>query len=40
MMGLTVLVLLLVVLELGATLLSSVVGFLYPAYMSFKALES
>ena len=39
-MGLTLLVLLLVVLELDATLLSSVVGFLYPAYMSFKALES
>ena len=40
MMGVTVLVLLLVILELGASMIAGVVGFLYPAYMSFKALES
>ena len=29
-----------VVLEIGASFLAGVVGFLYPAYQSFKALES
>ena len=34
------LVVLLVALNVGSYLLSSVVGFLYPSYMSFKAIKS
>ena len=33
-------VVLLIFLNVGAYLLSSVVGFLYPSYMSFKAIKS
>jgi len=39
-MGGLVLAVLLVVLNMGAMLVTSIVGFLYPAYMSFKALET
>ena len=35
-----VVIVLLMVLELGSYLIGSLVGFLYPAYMSFKALET
>jgi len=38
-MGGLVLAVLLVVLNFGAMLVCSLVGFVYPAYMSFKALE-
>jgi hypothetical protein len=39
-MGGLVLAAVLVVLNMGAMLVTSLVGFLYPAYMSFKALET
>jgi len=39
-MGGLVLAAVLVVLNMGAMLVTSIVGFLYPAYMSFKSLET
>ena len=39
-LGLIVVLLLMIVLEFGSSLLTSIIGFLYPAFMSFKAIES
>jgi len=39
-MGSGIVVLALIFLNIGAMLLSSVVGFLYPSYMSFKAIKT
>lgn len=38
--GVFLVVILLLLLEIGSFFLSSIVGYLYPAYMSFKAIES
>jgi receptor expression-enhancing protein 5/6 len=40
LLGCAITVLLLVVLDVGSSFLSNLVGFVYPSYMSFKALQT
>ncbi len=40
LLGCAISVLLLVVLDIGSSFLSNLVGFVYPSYMSFKALQT